>query len=1003
IRFLSWNIRGMGNPIKRSRVFTHLKRLRAEIVFLQETHLRVRDHHRLHRPWVGQTFHSNFNSKARGVAILVNRSIQFSPTHTIADRNGRYVIVAGMLMQTKVLLVNIYAPNFDDPDFANRLIGSLPFVNTHLIVLGGDLNCVLNPVLDRSSSRAASQSAMSKSFSNFVSQNGLVDPWRCRNPGIKKFSFFSPVHHSYSRIDYFFIDSRLNRSVVSTDYLAIVISDHAPLALDIQFSTHRPTQSPWRFNSHLLADKDFCASISEAIDEFLLFNRLDSTPCSLLWETLKAFLRGRIISYSAFTCREHRAKLRDISSAISQLDQSYASNPSPELYKQRVELQAEFDLLSTRDTECMLLRTRGSYYEYGDKPSRLLAHQLRRQAASRLIPQINNDLNVTVTDPMEINAVFKSYYSALYKSECLTDSKRLGDFLQGVDFPVVDTVSVKDLDSPLSLDEVRASIKAMQSNKAPGPDGFPVEFLKKFIDKLAPLLLGVFNESLDQGVLPPTFNQASIALLLKKGKDPNLCGSYRPLSLLNADVKVLAKVIASRLENVLPRIISMEQTGFIKGRHSFFNTRTLFNIIYSKQSSPLPEVVVSLDAEKAFDRVEWEYLFAILKKFGFGDTFVSWIRLLYKSPQASVRTNNVSSDYFSLGRGTRQGCPLSPLLFALAIEPLSVKLKSSLAFKGVTRKGAEYKVSLYADDLLLYVTDPAASIPVVLSILGDFGSFSGYKLNFPKSECYPVNSTALQLQRLNLPFKFNCSGFKYLGITVTRSLPKLFHANLAPLVADVKSDFQRWSSLPLSLTGKINAVKMNVLPKFLYFFQSLPLFLPKYFFYSLDRIINSFLWSGKPPRIRKTLLQRCRLSGGLALPNFQIYYWAAHIQKLNFWSDSAESTWCNLELLSCRSSSVSALLCSPFPVKPYQYTDNPVVLNTLKIWFQFRRHFKFRALSALGPLNRNNLFHPSLLDSAFSLWHEKGVKQLYNLYKDGVFRSFTSLSLEYGLPTAHFF
>ncbi|KAI5105880.1 SH2 domain-containing adapter protein E [Silurus meridionalis] len=206
------------------------------------------------------------------------------------------------------------------------------------------------------------------------------------------------------------------------DYLAIVISDHAPLALDIQFSTHRPTQSPWRFNSHLLADKDFCASISGAIDEFLLFNRLDSTPCSLLWETMKAYLRGRI-SYSAFTYREHRAKLRDISSAISQLNQSYASSPSPELYKQRVELQAEFDLLSTRDTECMLLRTRGSYYEYGDKPSRLLAHQLRRQAASRLIPQINNDSNVTVTDPIEINAVFKSYYSALYKSECLTDIK----------------------------------------------------------------------------------------------------------------------------------------------------------------------------------------------------------------------------------------------------------------------------------------------------------------------------------------------------------------------------------------------------------------------------------------------------------------------------------------------------------------------------------------------------------------------------------------------------
>ena len=92
---------------------------------------------------------------------------------------------------------------------------------------------------------------------------------------------------------------------------------------------------------------------------------------------------------------------------------------------------------------------------------------------------------------------------------------------------------------------------------------------------MAPLLLSVFNKSLDSGLLPPTLTQATIALLLKKDKDPISCGSYRPLSLLNADVKVLAKVIASRLESVFPHIISEEQNGFIKGRQLFFNIRTL--------------------------------------------------------------------------------------------------------------------------------------------------------------------------------------------------------------------------------------------------------------------------------------------------------------------------------------------------------------------------------------------------------------------------------------------
>ncbi|KAF4087388.1 hypothetical protein AMELA_G00094960, partial [Ameiurus melas] len=129
------------------------------------------DHHRLHCPWVSQVFHSNFNSKARGVAILIDKRLQFSSTNVIADVNGRYIIVAGTLMQRQVLLVNVYAPNFDDVEFANRLLSNLPFLNTHLLIFGGDLNCVFDPNLDRSNPRTQNRSAMSKTFSDFMYQN----------------------------------------------------------------------------------------------------------------------------------------------------------------------------------------------------------------------------------------------------------------------------------------------------------------------------------------------------------------------------------------------------------------------------------------------------------------------------------------------------------------------------------------------------------------------------------------------------------------------------------------------------------------------------------------------------------------------------------------------------------------------------------------------------------------------------------------------------------------
>lgn len=219
------------------------------------------------------------------------------------------------------------------------------------------------------------------------------------------------------------------------------------------------------------------------------------------------------------------------------------------------------------------------------------------------------------------------------------DSSATSHFLNNLNIPKLCDDSVKKLEEPISHIEITKAISSMQSNKCPGPDGFPSEFFKKFSQSLLPLLCSVLLEFCKLGQLPQSFSEAYITLIAKKGKNPTNCASYRPISLLNTDAKILAKVLAHRLENLLPTIIYKDHTGLIKNRQFFYNIRRLFDIVYTAREDR-PECVVSIDAEKAFDRVEWPYLFAVLNKFGFGPSFISWIKLLYSHPTAMICTNS---------------------------------------------------------------------------------------------------------------------------------------------------------------------------------------------------------------------------------------------------------------------------------------------------------------------------------------------------------------------------
>uniref|UniRef100_A0A8C4S0K8 Reverse transcriptase domain-containing protein n=1 Tax=Erpetoichthys calabaricus TaxID=27687 RepID=A0A8C4S0K8_ERPCA len=776
----------------------HLTGLNTKIVFLQETHLLSKDQFRLQKDWTGQMFHSNFIKKTRGVGILIHRTVSFVASDVVSDPEGRYVMVTGNLYNSKMILINVYAPNVKDKEFMQNLFASIPNVNTHKIIMAGDFNCVLNPLLDRTPVTGGTTSNTAKTITQFLNDHNLSDPWRFLNPNSRIYSFYSPMHYSYSRIDYFFIDNNFLPTIKSCKYDTIVISDHAPLVLELKSIS--PSHSPrrWCLNPLLLADENCTEFISKQISFFLQTNTPTEVSAGTLWETLKAFLRGQIISYLSHRNKLETKKVSELRSEITRIDE--------------------------------------------EQP---LAQQIHKQEVCNAIPVITNTNGEEIIDHKNIMHAFRDYYKSLYSTELKEDNTQSNAFLDTLETPQIDALSAEELDKRLTLTELLDAIKSLQSGKSAGPDGYPVEFYKKFSTQLAPLLLATFTEARDNQILPQTFRQAFITVFPKQNKDLLQCESYRPISLLNNDVKILSKILARRMEKVLPSVISQDQTGFIKGRHLFSNLRRLFNVIYSPAKSNTPEILLLLDAEKAFDMIEWNYLFTALEKFGFGPNICG---LLYTNPEASVCINNICSDYFKLERGTRQGCPLSPLLFAIAIEPLVVHCRNSYQIKGIIREGLEQKISLYADDMVLYISDPENTVPAVLTALTEFQKISGLRINLNKSILFPVNSQVYNIRLDTLSFTI-ADQFKYLGVNVTSKHKALYQQNFAVCMEKIKQDLHRWSTLHLTLAGRINIVKMNILPKLLLLFQNIPIYINKSFFKQLDSTITSFIWNSNHLRI----------------------------------------------------------------------------------------------------------------------------------------------------------
>ncbi|XP_053568437.1 uncharacterized protein LOC128658019 [Bombina bombina] len=349
-----------------------------------------------------------------------------------------------------------------------------------------------------------------------------------------------------------------------------------------------------------------------------------------------------------------------------------------------------------------------------------------------------------IVDSKHIANHFGSYYKALYNldfNNTAEHQEHMKEYIRQANLPQLPNVNREELESPITIAEILTAIKHLPSDKSPGPDGFTNSYYKEFKQILAPHLLKLFQALDDSHHLQREMLLAHISVIPKPNKPLTEPSSYRLISLLNSDIKILGKILANRINKVFFHLIHSDQVGFVPGREARDNIIRALTLTTYAKSHNIPAVLIATDAEKAFDRINWTFLKETLVALGFGPKMITRILQLYTQPSAKVKANGMLSTPFNILNGTRQECPLSPILFILSMEVFAAHMRQNQEIHGINIGPHNVKIALYADDVLFILANPQLSVPETLKEIKHFGSFSGFLVNTQKSEIMNLGTT----------------------------------------------------------------------------------------------------------------------------------------------------------------------------------------------------------------------------------------------------------------------